>query len=47
VWADFKKNFMFGLAFGMGFFCAYGLLMLIVRLINAIAGGGHLQVPAP
>jgi len=47
VWAEFKKNVLFGLAFGIGLLLAYGVLKLVVWLINVIAGQGHLQVPAP
>lgn len=37
LWEDFK----FGLGFGMGLICAYGLLKLILFIINTIAGAAH------
>ena len=37
---DNWKTFKQGLFWGMGFFCSYGLLMLIVWLINKVAGQG-------
>jgi hypothetical protein len=37
AWEQFK----FGLFFGIGFLCAYGLMVLIVFLVNAIAGRPH------
>lgn len=43
AWEQFK----FGLFMGMGLICAYGLLMLIVWLINAIAAGVHSPLPMP
>ncbi len=37
AWEQFK----FGLFFGMGLLCAYGLLRLILLLINTVAGAAH------
>ncbi len=37
LWEDFK----FGLGFGMGLICAYGLLKLILLIINIIAGSAQ------
>lgn len=37
--------FQMGLFGGMGLLCAYGLLMLIVWLINMIASGVHNPLP--
>ena len=37
LWEDFK----FGLGFGIGFLCAYGLLRLVLWIINMIASGAH------
>lgn len=34
LWEDFK----FGLGLGMGLLCAYGLLKLILLVINMVAG---------
>jgi hypothetical protein len=41
AWEDLK----FGLFFGMGFICAYGLLRLILWLIGMIASGAHQGLP--
>lgn len=40
-------NFLFGLFFGLGFICAYGVLLLVVWLVNMIASGAHSPLPMP
>ena len=39
MWAEFRKNLWFGLSFGIGFICAYGVLKLLLWLIGMITSG--------